>query len=314
MDHLATPAGVITINIDPVIHLGPLSVHWYGVMYALAFLIAFRYAVVPHAVRRGVARSVAERMTVWTIVFGLIGGRLYYVVQQPNLVDHYIRQPLHLIALWEGGMAFYGAIIAGLATLAVLAWRHRINPWMAMDGGVLFAVVGQPIGRIGNIINGDILGGRSTLPWATGYANENALLQCPQSGTCFHRVNDIGGPFFYQPAAAYEALATVVIGAFIFWLVLRGARDGIPTIAYVAAYAASQLILFQFRASEPVVFLGLHQAQWTSIGMLAIGVPGLCYLWRRSGGRLAEWGRIAAPAPGEQAPNPPVPENQATAQ
>ena len=63
------------------------------------------------------------------------------------------------------------------STLAICAWRYGYNPWIALDGGVLFAVVGQPIGRIGNIINGDILGAPSTLPWATAYTNPNAILQ-----------------------------------------------------------------------------------------------------------------------------------------
>jgi phosphatidylglycerol:prolipoprotein diacylglycerol transferase len=283
-----TSLGVITINIDPVIHLGPFQVHWYGVMYAVAFLVAFRFGVVPYAVRQGVARSVAEKITIWTIIFGLIGGRLYYVLQQPDLVSHYILQPQHLLAFWEGGMAFYGAIIAGFITLTIAAWRYRVNPWLALDGGVLFAVVGQPIGRIGNIINGDILGGGSTLPWATGYANPNALLQC-SSTNCFHLVNAPGGPWYYQPAAAYEALAAILIGVLLFALVRRHVRAGVLAITYIPAYAISQLILFQVRTSEPVVLLGLHQAQWTSIGMLVIGTPLLYYLWRRTGARFETW-------------------------
>ena len=64
-------------------------------------------------------------------------------------------------------MAFFGAIIAGFLTLTTCAWRYGLNPWLALDVGAAFAVVGQPIGRIGNLINGDILGSASTLPWAT---------------------------------------------------------------------------------------------------------------------------------------------------
>jgi phosphatidylglycerol:prolipoprotein diacylglycerol transferase len=282
-----TSLGVITINIDPVIHLGPFQVHWYGVMYAVAFLVAFRFGVLPYATRRGVPRAIAERIAIWTIVFGLIGARLYYVLQQPDLVSHYIQQPQHLLAFWEGGMAFYGAIIAGFITLAITAGRYRVNPWLALDGGVLFAVVGQPIGRIGNIINGDILGGPSNLPWATGYANPHAILQCtPQQ--CFHLATGNAGPW-YQPAAAYEALAAILVGVLLFWMMRRGVRAGVLAMVYVAAYAVSQLILFQVRTSEPVVLLGLHQAQWTSIGMLVIGVPLLYYLWRRTNDRFEAW-------------------------
>ena len=291
--------GVITINIDPVLHFGPLQVHWYGVMYALAFLVAFQLAVLPHAQRRGIPRALAEKMTIWTIVFGLLGARLYYVLQQPNLLHGFILQPQHLFAFWEGGMAFYGAIIAGFITLAVTAWRYRISPWLALDGGVLFAVVGQPIGRIGNLINGDILGGPSSVPWATAYTYGASTGHCAVLQTNFL----CGVP--YQPAAAYEALAAILIGVVLFMLIRRGVRNGVPAMVYVGLYAVSQLILFQVRMSEPVVLLGLHQAQWTSIGMLVIGLPLLFYLWRRTSDRFEAWRPQvdAAAAPTQPAAN-----------
>jgi phosphatidylglycerol:prolipoprotein diacylglycerol transferase len=267
--------GTIRIDIDPVIRIGSLSVHWYGVMYAVAFLVAFRYGVLPHVQARGISRGVAERALIWTIIFGLLGARLYYVVQQPNLGD-YLHNPIRIIAVWEGGMAFFGAIIGGLACVTVFAWRNRISMWLMWDAAVIFAVVGQPIGRIGNVINGDILGARSSLPWATGYANPHAVLQ-----QGFHLVNASVGPWYYQPAAVYEALGTVVIGLILFAMRRRGVRNGALAVAYIPLYAISQLILFQFRASEPVIGLGLHQAQWTAIIIIVVVSPLVFLVWRR---------------------------------
>ncbi len=119
--------------------IGGLSIHWYGVMYAVAFLVAFRYGVLPHVQARGISRGMAERALVWTIIFGLLGARLYYVLQQPNLGD-YLHNPIRIIAVWEGGMAFFGAIIAGLACVTVFAWRNRISAWLMWDAAVIFAV------------------------------------------------------------------------------------------------------------------------------------------------------------------------------
>ena len=266
--------GVIRIDIDPVIHIGSLAVHWYGVFYAVAFLVAFRYGVLPHVEPRGLSRQVAERALIWTIIFGLLGARLYYVVQQTNLGD-FLRNPVRIIAVWEGGMAFFGAVIAGLATVAVFCWRNRISTWLLWDAAVIFAVIGQPIGRIGNVINGDILGGPSNLPWATGYANPDAVLQ---SG--FHLLSE--GNYYYQPAAVYEALGTILIGAILFALRRRGPRDGALMVAYIPLYAISQLVLFQLRASEPVIGLGLHQAQWTALVMLLVVSPVVYWFWRRT--------------------------------
>lgn len=261
--------GVIRIDIDPVIHLGPVSVHWYGVMYAVAFLVAFTYGVLPHVIPRGITRSTAERLCTWTIIWGLVGARLYYVVQQPNLGD-FISNPIRIIAVWEGGMAFFGAIIASLATITWFSWRHRLPLWVLLDAGAIFAVVGQPIGRIGNLVNGDILGSPSDLPWATAYVNPHAILQpCCRLGVA------------YQPAAAYEALATICIGVILFLMRRRGVRAGALVVSYLPLYAVSQIIVFFFRASEPAVLLGLRQAQWTGIGMLVIASPALWLIWRR---------------------------------
>ena len=215
----------------------PFAIHWYGVMYAIAFYVAYRFAVVVLALRAGVARATVTTITTWTIVIGLLGGRLYYVLQQPNLFSYYLPNPIHIVAIWEGGMAFFGAIIAGFITLAICAWRYRLNPWLALNGGAAFAVVGQPIGRVGNLINGDILRSRSNLPWATACANPHAVLQ----------------PGFQ--------LCTLPIGVLLLVLYWRRVRTGVMAITDVAAYAISQLIAFQFRASEPAVLLGLRQAQ-----------------------------------------------------
>jgi phosphatidylglycerol:prolipoprotein diacylglycerol transferase len=284
------PLGFITINIDPVLHIGPVPVHWYGVMYAVAFLVAYQFGVLPYAKRRGLPKAIAEKITVWTIIFGLLGGRLYYVVQQPNLWQNYVLHPVNIIAFWQGGMAFFGAIIVGFITLAICAWRYGYNPWIMLDGGVLFAVVGQPIGRIGNIINGDILGAPSTLPWATAYTNHNAILQ-----SCCR----LGVP--YQPAAAYEALGTILIGVILYLFLRRNPRPGVIAIIYVGLYAISQLILFEFRASEPPGPLGLREAQWTSIAILVIAVPGLYILWRRTNARFEARRPKDTPAAQEQA-------------
>jgi phosphatidylglycerol---prolipoprotein diacylglyceryl transferase len=276
----AGPVGFITINIDPVLNLGPLPIHWYGVMYAVAFLAAYQFGVLPYAIKRGLPKPVAEKITVWTIIFGLLGGRLYYVVQQPDLWNNYVLHPINIIAFWQGGMAFFGAIIVGFVTLAICAWRYGYNPWLALDGGVLFAVVGQPIGRIGNVINGDILGAASTLPWATAYSNPHAILQNGFSlCTPAHCIA-------YQPAAVYEALGTICIGIVLLILVRRNVRPGVLAITYVALYAVSQLILFEFRASEPPGPLGLREAQWTSVAMLVLAVPLLYLVWRRTITRL----------------------------
>src|SRR5207237_8891151 len=119
-----------------------------------------------------------------------------------------ISNPINLITFWQCGLAFFDVIITGFITLAVCAWRYRINPWLVLDGGVIFAVVGQPIGRIGNLINGDILGAQGNSPWATAYTFETPR----GSGHCAVLQPGFHCGVAYQPAAACEALGTILIG------------------------------------------------------------------------------------------------------
>jgi phosphatidylglycerol:prolipoprotein diacylglycerol transferase len=264
----------ITIGLDPVLHLGPLPIHWYGVMYAVAFVAAFRFGVWPHVRDRGVPKEVVERITTVTIIAGLVGARLYWAMQNDFLYQ--LSHPLELIAVWHGGMAFFGAVFAVPLALLVQARRDHIPFWLCLDGGVLFAVFGQPIGRIGNIINGDILGPATTLPWGTAYTfrNPNGTCAVLQSGF------QCGQP--YQPAGFYEALGTLVILGILLLVRRRRPRDGVLGLVYFAAYPISQLILFQFRSSEPAIAFGLRQAQFTSLAVLLVLLPLMYLAWKRS--------------------------------
>src|SRR5438445_12833332 len=224
---------VITIPIDPVLHLGPIPVHWYGVGYAVAFIVGIRL-VDPFFASHGFSEKARTDIFWWNIGVGLTCARLFFVVQQPDL-GSYLHPPWRIIAVWEGGMAFFGAFMGCAATCVWLAWRLRLPVWVIFDGGAIFATLPQAIGRIGNIINGDILGPASNLPWATRYTNPESFPQM------LHRSDTA-----YQPAAAYELLVSLVLFAIVIWLV-RHRPAGTAAIAYACGYPLSQLLLFFLR-------------------------------------------------------------------
>ena len=188
--------GVITIPFDPVFEVGPVPIHWYGVAYAVAFVVGMRI-VTPFLLARGVSEKTSSALFWWNIAIGLIGARLYFVVQQPDLVDHYLTDPIRIIAVWDGGMAFFGAIMACVLTTAVFAYRRQLPVWLLFDAGALFATLPQAIGRVGNVINGDILGAPSTLPWAFLYTSPHTF--APSTTTA------------YQPANLYELLTSLLL-------------------------------------------------------------------------------------------------------
>lgn len=261
------PLLVITDPFPPGFHIGPLQIRIYGLSYAVAFLVA-GWVAMRHLEKRGVPRAVSESITFWAIVFGLVGARLYYVVQSNPY--WYITHPQHILAVWEGGMAFFGAIFAAVLVLFVMSRRHHISFWDLLDAGVLFACVGQPIGRLGNFTNGEILGPPSDLPWAVRYTSPETM--APHVGVA------------YQPANLYEAAGTLVILGVLLYLRHRGVRPGVLGLTYLVLYPISQLVLFNWRTDyeTPVILFGLKQAQLTSIVVLAVVVPIVALIWSRS--------------------------------
>ena len=256
----------VTIGIDPIaFSLGPVAVHWYGIGYAVA--IAFGLWVIrPYAAFRGVPYGRFWDLVVWCIPAGFVGGRLFYVVQ--NHPYAYYTHPWRIFQVWNGGMAFFGAIIAVSLTLLFFALKDRWNLAAMLDVGALFALVGQPIGRLGNVVNGDILGSPTHLPWGFVYSNVHSFAPSTEVA--------------YQPAAIYEIIANLVLIAVLFPLRKRFA-DGWFAAAYLAGYCVTQLIVFHWR-TESILGYGLRQAQWTAIVLLLLeGVALLA--WVRSGAR-----------------------------
>ena len=258
--------GVITIPIDPVVfRVGSFGVHWYGVAYVVAFAVGMRITS-GYARSRGFTEKQISDLYWWNIAIGLLGARLYFVVQQPNLGD-YLRNPIQIIAVWQGGMAFFGALMACLLTSVVYAYRQHLSIWAILDAGALFATLPQAIGRIGNIINGDILGDPSNLPWAVRYTNPHTF--APRLGVA------------YQPAGAYELLGSLVLFGLVLLVLSRKPPLGVAGITYLIGYPVSQLLLFYLRSTEPVLAFGLKQAQLTALAFMVVVIPILIVLRRR---------------------------------
>ena len=131
---------MIVIDVDPVIFQGgPLALRWYGVMYVVGILVGLRVAM-PYARSIGLDEDTAWAVFAPALIGGLLGGRLYYVVQS-GLGD-YLRQPWRILATWEGGMAFYGAVFGATAAIAYVAWRRKLSRealGKLLDSAALFA-------------------------------------------------------------------------------------------------------------------------------------------------------------------------------
>src|SRR5438105_10108621 len=251
---------------DPVlVSIGGLKIHWYGIMIAIGLYVGIQVAL-RDAPRRGIDRDQLMNVALLAAVLGIAGGRLYYVVQNdPNFFLHH---PAQIIAVWQGGMAFFGAMFGGALAVAISSWRWKIPFWSLLDVGALGLTIGQAIGRIGNIINGDIVGYK-TNGWGFEYTNPSTF-------------GPLNTPV--QPASLYELLISLALFLLLWNLRKRIHPEGMLAMIYLILYSISQFFIF-FLRDNIVILGGLKQAQVTALVVIALTLPVIAYLLRRE--RLA---------------------------
>lgn len=164
---------------DPVaFHLGPIAVHWYGLMYLVGLLGGWALALWRIRRRPGVWNSDQVSDLLFYIALGVIlGGRIGYMLfyNLPTLIAH----PLSLFRVWDGGMSFHGGMLGVAAALLIYGRKHRRAFFELTDFVVPFIPIGLAAGRIGNFINGELWGKVTTVPWGMVYPNAGQLPRHP---------------------------------------------------------------------------------------------------------------------------------------
>src|SRR3982074_323265 len=240
--------------------------HLYAIRIEIGVYVGIQVAL-REATRRGINRDQIMNLALLAAVLGIVGGRLYYVVQ--NNPSFYLHHPVEIIAVWQGGMAFFGAMFGGLVAVAISSWRWHIPFWSLLDVGAIGMTIGQAIGRIGNIINGDIVGYK-TNGWGFEYTNPNTFA-APNVPV--------------QPASLYELLISLALFLLLWNLRTRVHPDGMLAMIYIVLYSVSQFFIF-FVRDNVVILGGLKQAQVTSLVVIALTLPIIAYLLRQE--RLAQ--------------------------
>ena len=116
-------------NIDPIaLHLGPINIHWYGISYLIGFAAVYLWMSRPAGMRRlGLTRDQIQDFLVYALVGVLVGGRLFFVINDivsKHDLASYLSNPISFIAIWNGGMAFHGAMIATMAAILLFLRKH----------------------------------------------------------------------------------------------------------------------------------------------------------------------------------------------
>lgn len=249
-------------NIDPVaISLGPVQVHWYGLMYLLGFLIAWLLAQFrrKHYHLNWTSEQINDVIfyaALGVIIGGRVGYLLFYTPQA------FLSQPWILFELWKGGMSFHGGLIGVIFSLWFFAIGSN-KPFLEVADFIAPLVpLGLAAGRIGNFINGELWGRPTSLPW----------------GMIFPNADEQGR----HPSQLYEfGLEGIALFAIIWWYSSRPRPQGRVSAVFLIGYAICRIIVECFR--EPDTQLGFIAFNWLTMGqilsfpMLIIGL----FLWIR---------------------------------
>lgn len=134
--------------------LGPIQIYWYSIFIFIGMLVAC-FLIYKEAKKRGIDEDFLVNLTFNTIIIGIIGARLYYVLFN---FSYYLDNPVEIFQIWNGGLAIHGGIIAGLLFIIYYCKKHEVNLWKMLDIIVVGLIIAQAIGRWGNFFNSEAYG------------------------------------------------------------------------------------------------------------------------------------------------------------
>ena len=150
------------------------NVMWYGIIITLGILGGFLYAL-RRSKDEGLTHDDVLDYAIYCVIAAIIGARLYYVFTKfDTFKGDSLKETLYnIVAVWNGGLAIYGAVIAGGITVFIVSKVKKINPYKALDMIAPGVMIGQIIGRWGNFCNAEAFGSFTNLPWRMGIRNSD---------------------------------------------------------------------------------------------------------------------------------------------
>ena len=238
---------LIAPDIDPVaVHLGPLKIHWSGLMYLVGFLGG--WAVGVYRAKQpdsGWQRNEVADLLFYIALGVVIGGRLGYVVFY-NL-GYYLAHPLEIFYIWTGGMSFHGGLLGVIVAMWLYA-RKTHRHWLAVTDFIApLAPIGLATGRIGNFINHELWGRVTDVPWGMVFRN--------------------AGPLPRHPTQLYEFALEGIVLFLLLWLYARKPRAvGAVSGLFLIGYGVFRFLVEFVRV--PDAHLGYLALNWVTMGQI----------------------------------------------
>lgn len=249
------------------IHLGPLYLHFYGLIIVLGILVG-TVLIERLAKARSMNTQFIWDSLIWTMVAGVIGARLWHIFTPPPssitaglTTQFYLTHPLDALAIWNGGLGIPGAVIGGAAAMYILALRRGENFLAWADVIAPGLALGQAIGRWANFVNQELYGAPTNLPWAITIPPEKRLAGFEQYST-------------YHPLFLYESIWSL---ATVFFLLCVGKKyasklkTGDIFLIYLVTYPTIRFLLDFLRLDASMVAgINANQAIMLVVGVVAI--------------------------------------------
>ncbi|MCC6416973.1 MAG: prolipoprotein diacylglyceryl transferase [Gemmataceae bacterium] len=277
--------------------LGPFTLTWHGFFTAVGIVAGVSLAVWL-CKRDGVPTEIGQEIALVAVPSAIVGARLLFVVEHWDKYSEDI--PKIVTGITEGGITLYGGLIGGVLGGLVYALFRKWPIAIVLDAAAPGMILGQAIGRLGDLINGEHHATMSDLPWAVRYINPNTLGQAFDSR---------GNPAYFHPTAGgYELLGDVVILALLLFVARRFIKvPGWTFCSYVILYGVMRFFLSYFRIDEQELY-GVPVPQVMSAAFLGVAVIAAGVLMRHPGPITEEY---AERVWGEDRSEPPKKSGQA---
>lgn len=242
-------------------HLGPIPVHWYGVIIGSGLALAL-FLAIREGNRRGLHKDTFADLMLWAIPIAIISARIYYVIFEWK---YYVKHPADIPAIWQGGIAIHGALIGAVITTYVFTKKRGISFWKIADIAAPSIILGQAIGRWGNFMNQEAHGREVTRTFLENLHLPDFIInQMYIEGT------------YYHPTFLYESIWDFVGFALLMLLRRVNFRRGELFLSYVIWYSIGRFFVEGMR-TDSLMLGSLRMAQTISIALVVVSLVILIY-------------------------------------
>ncbi len=241
--------------------IGPLVIHYYGIVMALAVACAF-FVAIKRSPKYGIDPKHGEDLIFWLIIVGFIGARIYHVITH---FAYYISYPADILKVWNGGLSIFGAILGGILVLLFLCRTYNLKPKTLLDWLTPSIILGQIIGRFANLFNYEAFGYPTSLPWKMFVPPQFRPEQYQQFS-------------FFHPFFLYEALGNAIM-LVVLLKIVKFKSPGSLFFSYLLLYNTLRFVL-EFTRTDSTIIFGLRLNAYVGLLIACCSAAALVYINR----------------------------------